>query len=120
MSPRRAAALLGVPENADPSSIRAAYARSVRFVHPDGGYRGADSSQRIAELQQARSVLESRSMQLSRSSGYYYHHVPSEEELSRASGYYYHHVPSDEEIQRNPASRSARLRVLEFEKDFSK
>jgi 16S rRNA (cytosine1402-N4)-methyltransferase len=29
-------------------------------------------------------------------------------------------VPSDEEIRRNPASRSARLRVLEFEKDFSK
>lgn len=29
-------------------------------------------------------------------------------------------APSDEEIERNPASRSARLRVLEFEKDFSK
>ncbi|MEY4669286.1 MAG: hypothetical protein RL518_1985 [Pseudomonadota bacterium] len=29
-------------------------------------------------------------------------------------------VPSDEEIERNPASRSARLRVMEFEKDFSK
>jgi 16S rRNA (cytosine1402-N4)-methyltransferase len=29
-------------------------------------------------------------------------------------------VPSDEEVERNPASRSARLRVLEFEKDFSK
>lgn len=29
-------------------------------------------------------------------------------------------VPSDEEIRRNPASRSARLRVLEFERDFSK
>lgn len=29
-------------------------------------------------------------------------------------------APSDEEVQRNPASRSARLRVLEFERDFSK
>ena len=29
-------------------------------------------------------------------------------------------VPSDDEVQQNPASRSARLRVLEFEKDFSK
>ncbi len=29
-------------------------------------------------------------------------------------------VPSDDEIERNPASRSARLRVMEFEKDFSK
>jgi 16S rRNA C1402 N4-methylase RsmH len=29
-------------------------------------------------------------------------------------------VPSEEETRRNPASRSARLRVLEFEKDFSK
>ena len=29
-------------------------------------------------------------------------------------------APSDEEIERNPASRSARLRVMEFEKDFSK
>lgn len=29
-------------------------------------------------------------------------------------------VPSDDEISRNAASRSARLRVLEFEKDFSK
>lgn len=29
-------------------------------------------------------------------------------------------APSDGEIERNPASRSARLRVLEFEKDFSK
>jgi 16S rRNA C1402 N4-methylase RsmH len=29
-------------------------------------------------------------------------------------------APSDDEIERNPASRSARLRVMEFEKDFSK
>lgn len=29
-------------------------------------------------------------------------------------------VPSDAEIKRNPASRSARLRVFEFERDFSK
>jgi 16S rRNA (cytosine1402-N4)-methyltransferase len=29
-------------------------------------------------------------------------------------------VPSDDETERNPASRSARLRVVEFEKDFSK
>lgn len=72
MSPRRAAALLGVPENADPSSIRAAYARSVRMVHPDRGYGGEDAGMRIRELQEARSVLESRSMQLGRSSGYLY------------------------------------------------
>ena len=81
MSTRRAAALLGVPENADPSSIRAAYARAVRFVHPDSGYRGGDSSERIRELQAARQVLESQSMRLAapRSSGRYYDRYAGDE-----------------------------------------
>jgi 16S rRNA C1402 N4-methylase RsmH len=29
-------------------------------------------------------------------------------------------VPSDDEVERNPASRSARLRVFEFDVDFLK
>jgi curved DNA-binding protein CbpA len=53
---RRAAALLGVPHNADAAEIRRAFRTRVWEVHPDGT-GGGSQTQRFTDLCAARDLL---------------------------------------------------------------